>query len=149
MDAQRLLLEQYDFVAMVSTGMVYAGLQGDQLRLHPQERQTSLAWLLWHATRWEDVVVNTWVAGQPQVLVRQDWLAHLRVPDRHCGTAMPPAEAAQVSAQVDLDALRAYREAVEARTRAVVTALGAVLGTRACAPAMRRSPRKDKTDAHV
>jgi hypothetical protein len=143
------LLEQYDFVAMVSTGMVYAGLQGDQLRLHPQERQTSLAWLFWHATRWEDVVVNTWVAGQPQVLVRQDWLAHLRVPDRHCGTAMPPAEAAQVSAQVDLDALRAYREAVEARTRAVVTALGAVLGTHASASAMRRSPRKDKTDAHV
>jgi hypothetical protein len=30
-----------------------------------------------------------------------------------CGTAMPPAEAAQVSAQVDLDALGAYREAVE------------------------------------
>jgi DinB superfamily len=148
MDAQWLLLEQYDFVAMVSTGMVYAGLQGDQLRLHPQ-RQNSLAWLLWHATRWEDVVVNTWVAGQPQVLVRQDWLAHLRVPDCHCGTAMTPAEAAQVSAQVDLDALRAYRETVEARTRAVVTALSAVLATRASAPAMRRSPRKDKTDAHV
>jgi len=30
-----------------------------------------------------------------------------------CGTAMPAAKAVQVSAQVDLDALRAYREAVE------------------------------------
>jgi hypothetical protein len=69
--------------------------------------------------------VNTWVAGQPQVLDRQDWLARLRVPDRHCGTTMTLAEAAQVSAQVDLDALRAYREAVEERTRAVVTALRA------------------------
>jgi hypothetical protein len=47
------------------------------------------------------------------------------VPDRHCGTAMTPAEAAQVSAQVDLGALRAYREAVEERTRAVMTALRA------------------------
>jgi hypothetical protein len=30
-----------------------------------------------------------------------------------CGTAMPPSEAAQASAQVDLDALGTYGEVVE------------------------------------
>jgi len=53
------------------------------------------------------VVVNTWVA------------------DRHCGTAAPHAGARALSRRLDLDALRAYREAVEEATRAAVGALGA------------------------
>lgn len=42
-------------------------------------------------------VTVTFVLGGPEVGFRY-------------GTAIPPTEAAQVSAQVDLDALRAYRE---------------------------------------
>jgi hypothetical protein len=102
MTAQELFLEQYGFVAMVSKGMVYAGLSEAQLRRHPLERQSSLAWLQWHATRWEDAVVNSWIAGQPPVLDRSDWLTRLGAPERHCGTAATFAEAASLSERLDL-----------------------------------------------
>jgi hypothetical protein len=123
MDAQRLFLQQYDFVAEIVSGFVLGGLSDEQLRQRPVEAQNALAWLLWHGARWEDVVVNTWVAGRTQVLDEQGWLARIGLSGREVGTAMTPEECATLAARVNLDGLRGYRDALGVRTRDVVASL--------------------------
>ena len=61
------------------------GLTGEQLRSRP-DGLNSIAWLLWHITRFEDVVVNTVLRGVPDVLDRDGWLRRLCVETRQIGT---------------------------------------------------------------
>ena len=97
------------------------GLTDDQLRRRPQG-MNSLAWLLWHTTRIEDVTANLLVAGQPQVL-DDGWLARLGLSRRDVGTGMSDDDVADVSGSVDLAALRAYRAATGRRSRDIIRGL--------------------------
>ena len=103
---------------------VFAGLTDAQMRTRAGKRLNSLAWLLWHMARVEDVVVNLVVADGRQVL-DHDWALRLKVPSRHIGTGMTDHEAIELTAAIDINALRAYRDAVGRRTREVVSALPA------------------------
>lgn len=103
---------------------VVEGLTEAQLRRQAGPGRTSIAWLLWHIARIEDVTINLLVAGHPQVLDEQQWLERLRLTHRDVGTAMGDAEVAAVSARLDVAVLRAYRLAVGRRTRLIVGALG-------------------------
>ena len=93
------------------------------MRIRPNPGQNSVAWLLWHMARCEDVGVNAILAGAPQVIDQDDWLARLGIPRRDIGTAMLDDEVAGFSERVDIAALRAYRQAVGRRTREVVATL--------------------------
>ena len=123
MDAATLVLEQHSFVEEIVRGFVLGDLGEEQLRAQPRAEQNALAWLLWHAARWEDVVVNTWVAAQPQVLDEDGWLARLGVTGRRVGTAMTAEECAVFNRTVDVAGLRAYWEAVGQRSRMVLRSL--------------------------
>jgi hypothetical protein len=124
MQALQFFLDQHALVHQAFTrGLVLAGVTDNQLRVRPGETQNSIAWLLWHATRWEDVVMSTWVGGLPQVLDEGDWLKRLNAPSRVVGTAMTSAECADLTRRLDLDALRSYWSAVEARTREIAQGL--------------------------
>ena len=94
-----------------------------QFRRVPQNEDHSIAWALWHVTRIEDTTMNLLVAGTPEILYREDWLSRLNAPQRHSGNEMSAEEVAAFSTQVDVAALRAYRVAVERRTREVVATL--------------------------
>ncbi len=94
------------------------GLTDEQLRAAPAAGLNSVAWLLWHLTRVEDVVVNTLVRGVPEVLDRQGWLGRLGVKARHVGTGSDDDEVGDFSDRVDLTALRAYRAALGRESRA-------------------------------
>ncbi len=98
------------------------GLSDDQLRLRPAAGVNSLAWLLWHMARTEDVAVNLVVAGRAQVF-DDDWARRMRVPRRDMGTGMTADEVAELSEGADVAAVRAYRSAVGIRTREVVRTL--------------------------
>jgi hypothetical protein len=102
-----------------------AGLTDADLRARPRPGLNSIAWLLWHLARSEDVAVNVLVAEQPQVLEEEGWLGRLGLSQRAMGTGMSDREVEEVSARLDLTTLRAYRLAVGARTREVVLALPA------------------------
>jgi hypothetical protein len=78
----------------------------------------SIAWLLWHTARTEDVTMNLLVAEGPQVL-DDEWLARLGLSRRDIGTAMSDDEVSDISRKVDIEALFAYREAVGRRTREI------------------------------
>jgi hypothetical protein len=96
------------------------GLTDEQMRLRPVAGLNSIAWLIWHIARVEDVAINALVAGAPQVLERGGWSARLGLPSATLGTGMDDAEVEQVSRQVSIAALLDYRMAVGRRTREVI-----------------------------
>jgi len=77
----------------------------------------SIAWILWHLARVEDVYVNCLIRGVPEVLDRDAWLRRLNVDVRDIGTGASDEDVADLSARIDLLALRAYRDAVGRETR--------------------------------
>jgi hypothetical protein len=103
--------------------VLLSGLTDDDLRRCAGEGGNSLAWLLWHMTRIEDVAVNVVLAAQPQVLDEEGWLSRLTVTQRDVGSGMTASEVAAFSARIDIPALRAYRAAVGRRTRERVAAM--------------------------
>ncbi len=133
MDALQLLLIEHarthsEAVAPASGPLwledaVCAGLADDQLRLRPSDGGNSLAWLLWHTARIEDVAVNVVLAAQPQVLDLDGWRTRLNLTNRDVGTGMADTDVANLGARVDIPTLRAYRAAVGRRTRAQVAAM--------------------------
>lgn len=86
-------------------------------------RVESLAWLLWHIARGEDVIVNVVVAGQAQVF-DDAWGRRLGIARPDLGTGMTSGEVTELTTRVDVAALREYRDAVGRRTRELVGAFG-------------------------
>ncbi|MBI1734470.1 MAG: DinB family protein [Candidatus Rokubacteria bacterium] len=100
-----------------------AGLTDDQWRRRPQPGVNTIAWLLWHTARVEDVGVNAFIAGRPQVLHAGGWLETMKTARRDVGTGMTDADVDALSAALDLDGLRGYWEAVGRATLDVVESL--------------------------
>lgn len=132
MDAREFFLRQHARLHSAAVGetegasledLVLGGLSDEQMRLRPRDGLNSLAWLIWHMARTEDVLVNVVIAGRSQVFDAEDWPGRLRAPRRDIGTGMSDAEVSELSATVDLAALRAYRLAVGRRTQEVVRGL--------------------------
>jgi hypothetical protein len=99
--------------------IVLTGLDQEQLRVRPTASSNSVAWLVWHMTRCEDVAINLAIGDRPQVL-DDAWTEKLGVSRVDIGTGMTPIEVAELSESVDLDALMSYRVAVGQRTREVI-----------------------------
>ena len=127
MDARDLFLNQH---ALTHTAVVggnkmsaaertFSGLTDEQMRVRPREDLNSLAWLLWHIARTEDTMVNRVLAGRAQVF-DDSWMKRLGISRRDFGTGMTSAEVTELTRQIDLGALREYRDAVGWRTREVV-----------------------------
>jgi hypothetical protein len=122
MDAITFFLSRYgDLHAGLADGLL-GKLPEAHLRARPHPGVNTVAWLLWHAARIEDVAVNRFLADRPQVL-DDGWLERLRVARRDVGTGMSDAEVDELSGRIDLRALRGYWEAVSARTLALVETL--------------------------
>lgn len=100
---------------------VFEGLSDQALRSMPGEH--SIAWMLLHMARVEDVTMNLLVAGSPQIFIQDRWQERLKIGIRHTGNAMDEKAIAGLSAEIDLEALKAYRLTVGRRTREIVQAL--------------------------
>ena len=92
----------------------------EQMRVRPREDLNSLAWLMWHIARAEDIMVNQVLAGRGPVL-DDGWKRRLGIGRPDFGIGMTSAEVSDLTQQIDLGALRAYRDAVGLRTRDVVS----------------------------
>lgn len=97
----------------------------EQIRRIPRNCEHSIAWILWHIARIEDVTMNLLVAGSPQIFHRDRWSERMKSSVRHTGNAMDLEEVSTLSQRVDIEALRAYRLAVGKRTREIVRQLQA------------------------
>lgn len=78
----------------------------------------SIAWLMWHLARVEDLVINAVVRGVPQVLSADDWPRRMGVTDARVGTGFQEAEVATFNGAANVDAVDAYWQAVRAETTA-------------------------------
>ena len=127
MDVRDLFLNQHAAMHSAAVGgskmsaaeRTFAGLTDEQMRVRPREDLNSLAWLMWHIARAEDIIVNPVLAGRPQVFDGA-WMKRLGITRRDLGTGMTGAEVTELTRQIDLGALREYRDAVGLRTRDVV-----------------------------
>src|SRR6266403_4490402 len=131
MDAKNLFLAQHAAVQSAAVGgnpasaaeRAFAGLSDEQMRVRPREDLNSLAWLMWHIARAEDVFANLLVSGRDQVL-DGGWSGRLMISRPDFGIGMTKPEVAELSAKIDIAALRDYRDAVGRRTREIVGAFG-------------------------
>jgi hypothetical protein len=106
---------------------VLAGLTDQQIKTVPRSGMNSIAWLLWHITRIEDLSINFLVFEQPQVLLSATaaWLPRLGLASPDVGASMNEAEVLELSDRICVPALKEYREAVGRSTRAGVGRLQA------------------------
>jgi hypothetical protein len=127
MDIRELFLDQHAAMHSPAVGgnkmsqaeRAFAGLTDEQMRVRPREDLNSLAWLMWHIARAEDIIVNQALAGRPQVF-DEAWMKRLGISRPDFGIGMTSPEVSELSRQIDVGALREYRDAVGRRTREVV-----------------------------
>jgi hypothetical protein len=100
-----------------------ADLSEEQVRRPPCPGVNTIAWLIWHVARVEDIGINRFVTDGEQVFDAGAWGSRLGVARRDLGTGMTPDEVLDLSARIDLPALHAYWDAVEERTLAIVERL--------------------------
>ena len=105
---------------------IFGDLAEAQLRVRPGKGTNSLAWLLWHMARTEDVNVNLVVVDGRQVF-DEAWARRLNVSRPDIGTGMTDEDVGDLSETLDLTAAREYRNAVGRRTREVVAGCPAEL----------------------
>lgn len=101
---------------------VWEGLSDFAFRIMPTKADVTVAWNIWHITRIEDITCNLLMADREQVL-DDVWQERLHTKVRDTGNAMTDEEIMAFSGEVDMTALRDYRDEVGRRTREVIASL--------------------------
>jgi len=123
MDISELFLQRYDPLYNFYLAGIWEQVPHDLMRQRPHPRVNSIAWILWHMTRVEDAGLNRFVVDKSQVLDEGSWMPRMDIHWRHHGSEMSLAVVDELSQRIDLSALQAYSNAVQARTREIVTEL--------------------------
>ena len=129
MNVKDLFLLQHSAVHSAAVGgnrasaaeRTFAGVSDEQMRVRPRDDLNSLAWIMFHIARAEDIFLNVIFAGRDQVL-DDGWAPRLGITRRDFGIGMTSAEVTDLTRQIDIAVLRAYRDAVGTRTREIVGA---------------------------
>lgn len=85
----------------------------------------SIAWTIWHIARIEDMTMNVLLAGKTQLFTADAWASRLNIEAMDTGNEMTVEEIRQLSQQIVIDEVLAYRNAVAVRTREIIPALSA------------------------
>lgn len=102
---------------------VLRGMTEQQIRSLPAGSEHSVAWILFHIARIEDITMNMLVAGTPQLFTRESWSKELKVTALHSANGMDDPSIAALSTKIDINALQGYRQSVGRRTRQIVRKL--------------------------
>jgi hypothetical protein len=98
--------------------LILRDLTDKHLRTRPHPSLNSIAWLLWHMTRTEDVGINLVIAQRAEVL--DEWAARLNVSLRDIATGMTDQEVSEFNQRVNIASLLAYRAAVGQQTQSIL-----------------------------
>ena len=99
-------------------------LQPHEYRIMPTAKDETIAWVLWHITRIEDLTMNYLVAESRQVF-DSDWKKKLNTPIADTGNALTDHEIMDLSSRLNIEILKSYRNAVGKRTAEIVKTLTA------------------------
>lgn len=92
----------------------------EQIRDIHEGMDHSIAWILWHLARIEDVTMNMLVAAKKQVFEVDKWSDKLSAPLIHTGNALSNSNVTKLSREVNIDELRNYRVTVGRQTEEIV-----------------------------
>lgn len=129
-----LFLEQHAMVhsaTISSTGLwsfeeeVLSGMSEKQIRQIPAGGEHSIAWILYHLARIEDITMNMLIAGTSQVFSSSNWAGRMRASVLHSANKMDREAILALSRNMDIQSLHRYRLAVARRTRQNVNNLAA------------------------
>lgn len=123
MKISTIFLQRYDPLHNNYLAGYWSRISHDLMRQRPHARVNSIAWNLWHIARCEDAGLNRFVVDGSQVLDDGNWMERMNLPWRHHGSGMSLAEVDELGRQIDCSALQAYAQAVQERTRALITLL--------------------------
>lgn len=118
-----VLAEAFSRLPAVAVRAV-ADLSVDDLAWRPDDEANTIAWLVWHTARGQDVQIAD-LAASDQVWTADGWAESFALPfsPAEMGYGMSPADVAAV--RVDAELLVGYLEAVTLRTRAYLEDLDA------------------------
>ncbi|MEK4512013.1 DinB family protein [Paenibacillus sp. FSL K6-2524] len=85
--------------------------------------KNSIVWHIWHIARIEDMTMNILVSNNDQVLDSGEWNKKLKIDYIHSGNEMTEMEVAELSSNIDINALLSYRIEVGRKTRAIIKSL--------------------------
>ena len=122
MDAMHFFLPLHELMHGQITDR-FSQLTDAQMRLRPHPNMNSIAWLLWHIARSEDMGQSA--DRQSPRCPCEGWASRLNLSRHDMGTGMTDEEVAEFSARVNTVALREYSVAVGPRTQEIVRSLRA------------------------
>ena len=99
-------------------------LDGNEYAIMPTGKDETIAWILWHIARIEDLTMNLLVARQDQIF-DETWQKRLNVSIRDTGNALSDDEIMDLSKNINIDELIHYRNETAQRTRDIVRNLKA------------------------
>jgi hypothetical protein len=97
---------------------VLDSLSEKSIRRIPPNGRHSIAWVLWHLARIEDVAIGLLLGSGEQTLFRENHTLGTKF--IHTGNGMSSQDIARLSAEIDIAALQKYRIAVGRATRDIV-----------------------------
>src|SRR5438552_1349888 len=124
MDAAQFFMLRYEPLHATMTDRLVGDLSDAQLRARPHGHN-SIAWLLWHVARAEDIGINRFAIDGREVFDEGGWATRLGTDRREVGTAMTSDEVSVLTPRFSLPALRAYWAAVGQRTVDIIRAYDA------------------------
>lgn len=108
-------------------------LAPEEYAVMPTAKDETIAWVLWHVARIEDLTMNFLVAGGEQVF-NDAWKKRLNVSITDTGNALTDDEIMDLSKNISAKELLCYRNEVAKRTRMIVAELRAEDMKRKIAP---------------
>lgn len=100
--------------------LIFNDLSEEQFRRIPPKSEHSIAWIIWHLARIEDVTMNILIAGCQQVYWQDNWLQRINISFHHTGNSIGLREIHEMSQTVNLQELRSYRTSVGKKTVEIV-----------------------------
>lgn len=98
---------------------LFDDLKKEEYAIMPTKNDETIAWVLWHIARIEDITMNILVAKKEQIF-DDVWKKRLSVSITDTGNALSDDEIMRLSKEVDIEALHAYRNEVGKATRAII-----------------------------
>ncbi len=116
MEAKELILRSLEQSQRYLTKAL-DGLTQEEATWSPGPECSSIAFIFWHMTRWEDILVNHIIQGQPQLYETEGWREKLGTPAEETGYQYT-AEQLQDWPVPKLEALQGYANSVRQKTLA-------------------------------
>lgn len=94
-------------------------MNNTEYALMPTSNDETIAWVLWHIARIEDLTMGILVAGGDQ-LFNEEWKQKMNTPITDTGNALYDEEIIDLSEKLNIEKLLHYRNEVAKRTRKIV-----------------------------